>query len=215
MKDLSQEIKEDNKFIEIKQQKNQNNLNNKVFSFRNGDITSSYSIRENEGHTNNIFNNNITLTTLSNYNIDALLAENKSLKSQLASQILLSNSHKKNNDLSTSNSSRNENELIKEINNLKNEIKEKNFEIEQIKLTCGNNNDNQLFKNLKETYNNNLKNIKETYEILIEEKNKKIEELNEENINFEKELEELKSTLMKINNDIRKKNILTEATINK
>ena len=215
MKDLSQEIKEDNKFIEIKQQKNQNNLNNKVFSFRNGDITSSYSIRENEGHTNNIFNNNITLTTLSNYNIDALLAENKSLKSQLASQILLSNSHKKNNDLSTSNSSRNENELIKEINNLKNEIKEKNFEIEQIKLTCGNNNDNQLFKNLKETYNTNLKNIKDTYEILIEEKNKKIEELNEENINFEKELENLKSSLMKINNDNRKKNILNEATINK
>ena len=216
MKDLSQEIKEDNKFIEIKQQKNQNNLNNKVFSFRNGDITSSYSIRENEGHTNNIFNNNITLTTLSNYNIDALLAENKSLKSQLASQILLSNTHKKNNDLSTSNSSRNENELIKEINNLKNEIKEKNFEIEQIKLTCGNNkNDNQLFQNLKETYNNNLKNIKETYEILIEEKNKKIEELNEENINFEKELENLKSSLMKINNDNRKQNILTEATINK
>ena len=216
MKDLSQEIKEDNKFIEIKQQKNQNNLNNKVFSFRNGDITSSYSIRENEGHTNNIFNNNITLTTLSNYNIDALLAENKNLKSQLASQILLSNSHKKNNDLSTSNSSRNENELIKEINNLKNEIKEKNFEIEQIKLTCGNNkNDNQLFQNLKETYNNNLKNIKETYEILIEEKNKKIEELNEENINFEKELEHLKSSLMKINNDNRKQNILTEATINK
>ena len=215
MKDLSQEIKEDNKFIEIKQQKNQNNLNNKVFSFRNGDITSSYSIRENEGHTNNIFNNNITLTTLSNYNIDALLAENKSLKSQLASQILLSNSHKKNNDLSTSNSSRNENELIKEINNLKNEIKEKNFEIEQIKLTCGNNNDNQLFKNLKETYNTNLKNIKDTYEILIEEKNKKIEELNEENINFEKELEHLKSSLMKINNDNRKQNILTEATINK
>ena len=216
MKDLSQEIKEDNKFIEIKQQKNQNNLNNKVFSFRNGDITSSYSIRENEGHTNNIFNNNITLTTLSNYNIDALLAENKSLKSQLASQILLSNTHKKNNDLSTSNSSRNENELIKEINNLKNEIKEKNFEIEQIKLTCGNNkNDNQLFQNLKETYNNNLKNIKETYEILIEEKNKKIEELNEENINFEKELELLKSSLMKINNDNRKQNILTEATINK
>ena len=216
MKDLSQEIKEDNKFIEIKQQKNQNNLNNKVFSFRNGDITSSYSIRENEGHTNNIFNNNITLTTLSNYNIDALLAENKSLKSQLASQILLSNSQKKNNELSTSNSSRNENELIKEINNLKNEIKEKNFEIEQIKLTCGNNkNDNQLFQNLKETYNNNLKNIKETYEILIEEKNKKIEELNEENINFEKELELLKSSLMKINNDNRKQNILTEATINK
>ncbi len=215
MKDLSQDIKEDNKLIDIKQQKNQNNINNKFFSFRNGDITSSYSIRENEGHTNNIFNNNITLTTLSNYNIDALLAENKNLKSQLASQILLSNSHKKNNDLSTSNSSRNENELIKEINNLKNEIKEKNFEIEQIKLTCGNNNDNQLFKNLKETYNTNLKNIKDTYEILIEEKNKKIEELNEENINFEKELENLKSSLMKINNDNRKKNILNEATINK
>ena len=34
-------------------------------------------------------------------------------------------------------------------------------------------------------------------------------------MNFEKELEELKSTLMKINNDTRKKNILTEATINK
>ncbi len=215
MKDLSQDIKEDNKLIDIKQQKNQNNINNKFFSFRNGDITSSYSIRENEGHTNNIFNNNITLTTLSNYNIDALLAENKSLKSQLASQILLSNSQKKNNELSTSNSSRNENELIKEINNLKNEIKEKNFEIEQIKLTCGNNNDNQLFKNLKETYNTNLKNIKDTYEILIEEKNKKIEELNEENINFEKELENLKSSLMKINNDNRKKNILNEATINK
>ena len=215
MKDLSQDIKEDNKLMDIKQQKNQNNLNNKFFSFRNGDITSSYSIRENEGHTNNIFNNNITLTTLSNYNIDALLAENKSLKSQLASQILLSNSQKKNNELSTSNSSRNENELIKEINNLKNEIKEKNFEIEQIKLTCGNNNDNQLFKNLKETYNTNLKNIKDTYEILIEEKNKKIEELNEENINFEKELENLKSSLMKINNDNRKKNILNEATINK
>ena len=77
------------------------------------------------------------------------------------------------------------------------------------------NNDNLLFQNWKDSFNSNLKNIKDTYEILIEEKNKKIEELNEENINFEKELEELKSTLMKINNDTRKKNILTEATINK
>ena len=77
------------------------------------------------------------------------------------------------------------------------------------------NNDNLLFQNWKDSFNSNLKNIKDIYEILIEEKNKKIEELNEENINFEKELEELKSTLMKINNDTRKKNILTEATINK
>ena len=67
------------------------------------------------------------------------------------------------------------------------------------------NNDNLLFQNLKDSYNSNLNNIKNTYELLIEEKNKKIEELNEENINFEKEIEELKSTLMKINNDTRKK----------
>ena len=205
MKDLSQDIKEDNKSIDLKQ-KNQKNLNDKYFSFRNGDINSSYSIRENEGHTNNIFNNNITLTTLSNYNIDALLTENKNLKSQLVSQMLLSNSQKKNNE--------NDNDSFKEINQLKNEIKEKENEIQQIKMSLGNN-DNLLFQNLKDNYNSNLKNIKDTYEILIEEKNKKIEELNEENINFEKELEELKSTLMKINNDTRKKNILTEATINK
>ena len=77
------------------------------------------------------------------------------------------------------------------------------------------NNDNLLFQNLKDSYNSNLNNIKNTYELLIKKKNKKIEELNEENINFEKELEELKSILKKINNDTRKKNILTEATINK
>ena len=207
MKDLSQDIKEDNKSIDLKQKNQKNiNLNDKYFSFRNGDINSSYSIRENEGHTNNIFNNNITLTTLSNYNIDALLTENKNLKSQLVSQMLLSNSQKKNNE--------NDNDSFKEINQLKNEIKEKENEIQQIKMSLGNN-DNLLFQNLKDNYNSNLKNIKDTYEILIEEKNKKIEELNEENINFEKELEELKSTLMKINNDTRKKNILTEATINK
>jgi hypothetical protein len=120
--------------------------------------------------------------------------------------MLLSNSQKKNNE--------NENDSLKEINQLKSEIKEKENEIQQIKMSLGNN-DNLLFQNLKDNYNSNLKNIKDTYEILIEEKNKKIEELNEENINFEKELEELKSTLMKINNDTRKKNILTEATINK
>ena len=207
MKDLSQDIKEDNKSIDLKQKNQKNiNLNDKYFSFRNGDINSSYSIRENEGHTNNIFNNNITLTTLSNYNIDALLTENKNLKEQLVSQMLLSNSQKKNNE--------NDNDSSKEINQLKNEIKEKENEIQQIKMSLGNN-DNLLFQNLKDSFNSNLKNIKDTYEILIEEKNKKIEELNEENINFEKELEELKSTLMKINNDTRKKNILTEATINK
>ena len=120
--------------------------------------------------------------------------------------MLLSNSQKKNNE--------NDNDSFKEINQLKNEIKEKENEIQQIKMSLGNN-DNLLFQNLKDNYNSNLKNIKDTYEILIEEKNKKIEELNEENMNFEKELEELKSTLMKINNDTRKKNILTEATINK
>ncbi len=207
MKDLSQDIKEDNKSIDLKQKNQKNiNLNDKYFSFRNGDINSSYSIRENEGHTNNIFNNNITLTTLSNYNIDALLTENKNLKAQLVSQMLLSNSQKKNNE--------NENDSLKEINQLKSEIKEKENEIQQIKMSLGNN-DNLLFQNLKDSYNSNLNNIKNTYELLIEEKNKKIEELNEENINFEKELEELKSTLMKINNDTRKKNILTEATINK
>ena len=207
MKDLSQDIKEDNKSIDLKQKNQKNiNLNDKYFSFRNGDINSSYSIRENEGHTNNIFNNNITLTTLSNYNIDALLTENKNLKAQLVSQMLLSNSQKKNNE--------NENDSFKEINQLKSEIKEKENEIQQIKMSLGNN-DNLLFQNLKDSYNSNLNNIKNTYELLIEEKNKKIEELNEENINFEKELEELKSTLMKINNDKRKKNILTEATINK
>ena len=195
MKDLSQDIKEDNKSIDLKQ-KNQKNLNDKYFSFKKGDINYSISIREKEGQTNNIFNNNITLTTLSNYNIDALLTENKNLKSQLVSQMLLSNSQKKNNE--------NDNDSFKEINQLKNEIKEKENEIQQIKMSLGNN-DNLLFQNWKDSFNSNLKNIKDTYEILIEEKNKKIEELNEENINFEKELEELKSTLMKINNDTRKK----------
>ena len=120
--------------------------------------------------------------------------------------MLLSNSQKKNNE--------NDNDSSKEINQLKNEIKEKENEIQQIKMSLGNN-DNLLFQNWKDSFNSNLKNIKDIYEILIEEKNKKIEELNEENINFEKELEELKSILMKINNDTRKKNILTEATINK
>ena len=58
MQSLSQDIKDNNKSIDLKKLWN---YLIKLFSFRNEDISSSYSLREKEGNKNNI-NNNIKLS---------------------------------------------------------------------------------------------------------------------------------------------------------
>ena len=165
------------------------------------------SLSKSEKNTNNIYNN-ITLNSTSNYDIEKIIAENKNLKAQIASQILL-RSPKSNNEKEKLN----ENEIISlknQIKKLQIELNEKNKEIDIIK----DNKINEYFNNLKENYQKNIKNIKSTYEQIIKEKENENNILNENNNEFEKEVYELRANLLKISNEYRTKHILIETKIN-
>jgi len=165
------------------------------------------SLSKSEKNTNNIYNN-ITLNSTSNYDIEKIIAENKNLKAQIASQILL-RSPKSNNEKEKLN----ENEIISlknQIKKLQIELNEKNKEIDII----NDNKINEYFNNLKENYQKNIKNIKSTYEQIIKEKENENNILNENNNEFEKEVYELRANLLKISNEYRTKHILIETKIN-
>ncbi len=165
------------------------------------------SLAKSEKNTNNIYNN-ITLNNNSNYDIEKIIAENKNLKAQIASQILL-RSPKSNNEKDKSN----ENEIISlknQIKKLQIELNEKNKEIDII----NDNKINEYFNNLKEDYQKNIKNIQNTYEQIIKEKENENNILNENNNEYEKEVYELRANLLKISNEYRTKHILIETKIN-
>ena len=165
------------------------------------------SLSKSEKNTNNIYNN-ITLNSTSNCDIEKIIAENKNLKAQIASQILL-RSPKSNNEKEKLN----ENEIISlknQIKKLQIELNEKNKEIDII----NDNKINEYFNNLKENYQKNIKNIKSTYEQIIKEKENENNILNENNNEFEKEVYELRANLLKISNEYRTKHILIETKIN-
>ena len=165
----------------------------------------------------NIVNNNITLNALPNYNIQALLEENKNLRNQLAekmnnySDILNTNTNKENNNNDIMNNSCDI--FKKKIIELKKVILEKEQEIEDLQ--------NNSLKNQKEELNNviqnnnkNLEQLKTIYQLLIDGKDNRIKELEEEIISYEKEIELLKEENNNLKNECRKDKILSEAEVN-
>ena len=190
----------------------------------------------NHKQSGSIVNNNITLTTLPNYNIEALLEENKKLRSQLAEKIINysdnlnnnkdnnnqnndinSNSNKDNNETGNNNNNENMNNnceiFKKQIIELKKIILEKDEEIEKIR--------NDLMQNQKDELNNviqnntkNLEQLKTIYQLLIDGKDNRIKELEEEIISYEKKIELLKEENNNLKNECRKDKILSEAEVN-
>ena len=204
-------LKDNNKDEELNEENNNNenkddiktikeeNENSQIFT----DRENNYSNQKQPG--GNIVNNNITLNTLPNYNMQILLEENKNLRNQLYN--------------STENNINNEQEknmvesLKKQIAELKKIIIEKDKELEDKRF-----NSIKIQKEeLSNIINNNTKNIeqlKTTYQILIDDKDNRIKELEEEIISYEKEIDTIKEENDKLKNECRKDKILSEAEVN-
>ena len=200
--DKGQELNEENNNNEnkddIKTIKEENE-NSQIFT----DRENNYSNKKQPG--GNIVNNNITLNTLPNYNMQILLEENKNLRNQLYN--------------STENNINNEQEknmvesLKKQIAELKKIIIEKDKELEDKRF----NSIKTQKEELSNIINNNTKNIeqlKTTYQILIDDKDNRIKELEEEIISYEKEIDTIKEENDKLKNECRKDKILSEAEVN-
>jgi len=204
-------LKDNNKDEELNEENNNNenkddiktikeeNENSQIFT----DRENNYSNKKQPG--GNIVNNNITLNTLPNYNMQILLEENKNLRNQLYN--------------STENSINNEQEknmvesLKKQIAELKKIIIEKDKELEDKRF----NSIKTQKEELSNIINNNTKNIeqlKTTYQILIDDKDNRIKELEEEIISYEKEIDTIKEENDKLKNECRKDKILSEAEVN-
>ena len=204
-------LKDDNKEEELNEENNNNenkddiktikeeNENSQIFT----DRENNYSNKKQPG--GNIVNNNITLNTLPNYNMQILLEENKNLRNQLYN--------------STENNINNEQEknmvesLKKQIAELKKIIIEKDKELEDKRF----NSIKTQKEELSNIINNNTKNIeqlKTTYQILIDDKDNRIKELEEEIISYEKEIDTIKEENDKLKNECRKDKILSEAEVN-
>ena len=207
------------------------NENSQILSERaSGNIIFNNNNNNNQNNKNgNVVNNNITLTALPNYNIEALIEENKNLRKQLEEKILnysdnINNNkdnNKDNNNDSTDNKENNNNEIgnnnleiyQKQISELKKIILQKDQELEEIR--------NISMKSQKEELNNliqnntkNLEQLKSIYQLLIDGKDNRIKELEEEIISYEKEIELLKEENNKLKNECRKDKILSEAEVN-
>ena len=204
-------LKDNNKDEELNEENNNNenkddiktikeeNENSQIFT----DRENNYSNKKQPG--GNIVNNNITLNTLPNYNMQILLEENKNLRNQLYK--------------STENNINNEQEknmvesLKKQIAELKKIIIEKDKELEDKRF----NSIKTQKEELSNIINNNTKNIeqlKTTYQILIDDKDNRIKELEEEIISYEKEIDTIKEENDKLKNECRKDKILSEAEVN-
>ena len=160
--------------------------------------------------TGNVVNNNITLNTLTNYNIEALIEENKNLKKKLEEKIINETVNINNN---TNTDSNNIEIYCKQINELKKLIIEKEKELEEIKNLCTKNQKDEL-NNIIQNNNKNLEQLKNIYQLLIDGKDNRIKELEEEIISYEKELEILKEENNNLKNECRKDKILSEAEVN-
>ena len=164
----------------------------------------------------NVVNNNITFNALPNYNIEALLEENKNLRIQLAEKMInYSDNLNTNKNLEKNNEIMNNscNLFKKKIIELKKIILEKEQKIENLQ--------NNSLKSQKEELNSviqnnnkNLEQLKTIYQLLIEGKDNRIKELEEEIISYEKEIELLKEENNNLKNECRKDKILSEAEVN-
>ena len=160
--------------------------------------------------TGNVVNNNITLNTLTNYNIEALIEENKNLKKKLEEKII-NETDNINNNINTN--SNNVEIYCKQINELKKIIIEKEKELEEVKNLCTKNQKDEL-NNIIQNNNKNLEQLKNIYQLLIDGKDNRIKELEEEIISYDKEIEMLKEENNHLKNECRKDKILSEAEVN-
>ena len=185
----------------------------------------------NSNQTGNKDNNNVTVSNFPNYNIEALLEENKKLRNQLAERMLNypnelnsnrnnTNNYNENNNNEKDNKSESINNICnsceilkKQIIELKKIILEKDQEIEEIR--------NNYLKTQKDELNNviknntkNLEQLKTVYQLLIDGKDNRIKELEEEIISYENEIELLKDEINNLKSECRKDKILSEAEVN-
>ena len=172
----------------------------------------------NNNQLGNVVNNNITLNTLSNYNIEALLEENKKLRNQLAEKIINSDNINYNNNQENSenkdNINNNNYEIYKnQIIELKKIIMEKDEEIEKIRNDLMQNQKDEL-NNIIQNNTNNLEQLKTVYQLLIDGKDNRIKELEEEILSYEKEIELLKDENNNLKIECRKDKILSEHELN-
>ena len=204
-------LKDNNKDEELNEENNNNENNNDIKTIKEENENSQIFTDRENNYSNkkqpggNIVNNNITLNTLPNYNMQILLEENKNLRNQLYN--------------STENNINNEQEknmvesLKKQIAELKKIIIEKDKELEDKRF----NSIKTQKEELSNIINNNTKNIeqlKTTYQILIDDKDNRIKELEEEIISYEKEIDTIKEENDKLKNECRKDKILSEAEVN-
>ena len=204
-------LKDNNKDEELNEENNNNENKDDIKTIKEENENSQIFTDRENNHSNqkqpggNIVNNNITLNTLPNYNMQILLEENKNLRNQLYN--------------STENNINNEQEknmvesLKKQIAELKKIIIEKDKELEDKRF----NSIKTQKEELSNIINNNTKNIeqlKTTYQILIDDKDNRIKELEEEIISYEKEIDTIKEENDKLKNECRKDKILSEAEVN-
>ena len=202
-----------------------NNDNNDIKTIKeeneNSQILSERESNKVNSQKGNIVNNNITLNTLPNYNIEALLEENKNLRKKLEEKIInysdniniIDNNEKEKENKNNNNEINNLEMLQKQIYDLKKIILLKDQELEEIRKIS--------IKSQKEELNNviqnntkNLEQLKNIYQLLIDGKDNRIKELEEEIISYEKENELLKEENNKLKNECRKDKILSEAEVN-
>ena len=193
---------------------NENNKdNNEIRTIKEENETSQL-LTERElnkmNQTGNVVNNNITLNTLTNYNIEALIEENKNLKKKLEEKII-NETDNINNNINTN--SNNVEIYCKQINELKKIIIEKENELEEVKNLCTKNQKDEL-NNIIQNNNKNLEQLKNIYQLLIDGKDNRIKELEEEIISYDKENEMLKEENNHLKNECRKDKILSEAEVN-
>ena len=175
------------------------NENSQIFTEREKEKEKDFNENKIGG---NIVNNNITLNTVPNYNMQINLIE--ALKKQINELKKVPNYNMQINLIEA---------LKKQINELKKIIMEKDKELEEKR----NNSIKTQKEELSNIINNNTKNIeqlKTTYQILIDDKDNRIKELEEEIISYEKEIDTIKEENDKLKNDSRKDKILSEAEVN-
>ena len=188
--DLNTNNEENNDDIKTIKEENENS---QILTDREKD----YNNNNNTQTGGNIVNNNITLNTLPNYNMQVLLDENKSLRNQL-------NNDQDKNVIES---------LKKQIVELKKIIIEKDRQIED-KRSCVIKSEKDELNNIIINNTKNIEQLKTTYQLLIDGKDIRIKELEEEILNYEKEIDILKEENDKLKSECRKDKILSEAEVN-
>ena len=210
--DYGEEVNDNNEDNDIKTIKEENE-NSQIFTDREANKGNPST---NSNQTGNVVNNNITLNALPNYNIEALLEENKNLRNQLAEKMInySENLNKNNTEKESSDNTNNNNDILqKQIIELKKIILQKDQELEEIRNISVKNQKDEL-NNVIQNNTKNLEQLKSIYQLLIDGKDNRIKELEEEILAYEKEIEILKEENNNLKNECRKDKILSEAEVN-